>query len=84
MNLLDLIEQRESIVSLGKVPFWDERNISAKQMNNKALGVDGISANILKFGGDRKIGLLEQVINDMLESEAPQEWRDTIILSLHK
>ncbi len=51
--MLDLIEQWDLIVSLDEVPFGDEINISVKQMNNnKDLGIDGITVEILKCGGD--------------------------------
>ena len=82
---LILIEQREPIVFLDEVLSWDEINISVKQMNNnKALGMDGITAEILKCGGEEMIDLLEQVIHNVWESETPQDWRDAIFVSLHK
>ena len=81
----DLIEQWDPIVSLDEVPSWDEINISVKQMNNnKDLGIDSITVEILKCGGDKVIDLLEQVIHNVWNSEAPQDWRDAILVSLHK
>ena len=83
-SVLNLIQQREPIVSLEEVPSWDEINISVKQMNNnKAPGMDDITAEILKWGGDKMINLLELVIYNVWESEAPQDWRDVIFVS-HK
>ena len=52
--------------------------------NNKAPGMDGITAEILKNGGEKMIDLLEQVIQSVLESEVPQDWRDAILVSLYK
>ena len=78
-SVLHLIEQQEPIVSLEEVPSWDEINISVKQMNNnKALGMNSITAEILKWGGDEMINHLVPVIYNVLESEAPQYWRDVI------
>ena len=72
--VLDLIEQREPIVSLDEVTTRNEINFSVKQMNNnKALEMDSITTEILKCGGDKMIDLLEQVIHDEWESEAPQD-----------
>ena len=34
--------------------------------------MDDVTADILKCGGDEMIDLLEQVIHDVWESEAPQ------------
>ena len=52
--------------------------------NNKTPGMDGITTEILKCGGDKMIDLFEQVIHDVWESEPPQDWRNSILLSLHK
>ena len=58
---------------------------SVSQMNNnKAPGMDGITAEILKNGGENMIDLLEQVIQSVWESEVPQNWRDAILVSLYK
>ena len=84
-SVQDIIEQRKPIVSLDEVPSWDETNISVKQMNkNKAPGMDGITAEILKCGGDKMIDLLEQIIHDVWGSETPLDWRDAILVSLQK
>ena len=53
-------------------------------MINKAPGMDGITEEILKCGGDKMINLLEPVIHDVWESETPQDWRDVMLVSLHK
>ena len=79
-SVLDLFEQREPIVSLHEVPSWNEINISVKQINtNKVSGMDGIPAEILKFGGDKMIDILELIIRDVKEIEARQDWRDAIL-----
>ena len=78
------MEKLELIVSLDKVPSWDEIKLLVKQMkNNKASKMDGITAEILKCGGAKMIDLLEQVIHDIWGSETPQDWRDLILVSLH-
>ena len=41
--------------------------------NNKAPGMDGITAEIIKNGGEKMIDLLEQVIQSIRESEVPQD-----------
>ena len=52
--------------------------------NNKAPGMDGITAEILKYGGEKIIDLLHVVILDVWETEAPQDWRDAVLVSLYK
>ena len=52
--------------------------------DNKAPGMDGIAAEILKNGGEKMIDLQEQVIQSVWESEVPQDWRDAILVSSYK
>ena len=72
-------------MALDEVPSRGEVKASVSQMNNnKAPGMDGITAEILKNGGEKTIDLLEQVIQSVWESKAPQDWRDAILVSLYK
>ena len=72
-------------MDLDEVPSRSEIKASVSQMNNnKAQGMDGITAEILKNGGEKMIDLLEQVIQSVWESEVPQDWRDAILVSLYK
>ena len=84
-SVLDLIKQHDPIKDLDKVPSRGEIKASVSQMNNnKVQGMDGITAEILKNGGEKIIDLLEQVIQSVWESKVPQDWRDAILLSLYK
>ena len=67
------------------MPSRGEIKASVSQMNNnKVQGMDGITAEILKNGGEKMIDLLEQVIQSVWESDVPQDWRDAILVSLYK
>ena len=62
-SVLDLIKQHDLIMALDEVPSRGEIKASVSQMNNnKAPGMDGITADILKNDGEKMIDLLEQVI----------------------
>ena len=83
-SVLDLIKQHDPIMVLDEVPSRSEIKASVSQMNNnKAPGMDGITAEILKNGGEKMIILLKQVIQSVKESEVPQDWRDAILVSLY-
>ena len=72
-------------MDLDEVPSRGEIKASVSQINNnKAPGIDGITAEILKNGGEKMIDLLEQVIQRVWESEVPRNWRDAILVSLYK
>ena len=72
-------------MALDEVPSRSKIKASVSQMNNnKAPGMDGITAEILKNGGEKMIDLLEQVVQSVWESEVPQDWRYAILVSLYK
>ena len=84
-SVLDLMKQDDHTMALDEVPSRGEIKASVSQMNkNKVPGMDGITAEILKNGGEKRIDLLEQVIQSVWESEVPQDWRDAILVSLYK
>ena len=84
-SVLDLIKQHDPIMDLDEVHSGGEIKASVSQMNsNKTSGMDGITAEILKNGGEKIIDLLEQVIQSVWESKVPQDWRDAILVSLYK
>ena len=71
-SVLDLIKQHDPIMALDEVPSRGEIKASVSQMNkNKAPGMNDITAEILKNGGEKMIDLLEQVIQSVWESEVP-------------
>ncbi len=72
--MLHLIEQRDVIHSLDVVPTRDEIEHSVSQMNdNRAPGVDCLTAEILKNGGERMFELLEVDVRDVWVRGAPQD-----------
>ena len=80
-TVLDLIKQHELIMALDEVPSRGELKASVSKMNNKGSGRDGITAEILKNGGEKMIDFLEQVIQSVWESE---DWRYAILVPLYK
>ena len=82
-SVLDLIKQHDPIMALHEVPSRGEIKASVSKMN-KAPGRDGITAEILKNGGEKMIDLLVQFIQSVWENEVPQDWRDAICVSLYK
>ena len=52
--------------------------------NNKAPGTDGITAEILKNGGEKWLISWSKSSKVYGESEVRQDWRDAILVSLYK
>ena len=53
--------------------------------NGKSPGIDGVSAEMLKYGGMAVVSWMTDLCNLCLENgEVPQDWRDAIIVALYK
>jgi hypothetical protein len=56
-----------------------------KLKNGKSAGVDGIQAELLKYGGDKLANRLTKLCNHIWEKrEVPRDWQDGIIIPLPK
>ena len=66
-------------------PDQEEVNKAIAQMNNgKSPGIDGIPAEVLKYGGDKVKELVYEVVSHVWDSSIPQDWKDAILVSLFK
>jgi len=53
--------------------------------NNKAAGTDGIHPELIKYGGDKLLNRMYEVVRQIWEEERiPEEWKETIIVPIHK
>ena len=53
--------------------------------NNKSPGLDGVTAEMLKAGGDTVVSWLLNVCNHAWSSgEAPQDWKDGVVVCIPK
>jgi hypothetical protein len=61
------------------------RRAVAQMKNCKAPGVDGVAADVWKYGGERVVDELEEMIRMVWESgRVPQEWKDSQMCVLFK
>ena len=67
-------------------PTIDEvRRAVQKLENEKSPGLDGISPEALKAGGESLVERLCELLGTIWSTETvPQEWRDGLIVPLHK
>jgi hypothetical protein len=59
--------------------------VTKKLKNGKSVGVDGIQAELLKYGGDKLANRLTKLCNHIWEKgEVPRDWQDGIIIPFPK
>jgi len=53
--------------------------------NNKAAGTDGIHQELIKYGGNKLLNRIYELLRLIWEEEKlPEEWKETIIVPIHK
>ena len=76
----------ENFEDLAEDVLIEEIRTAVKQLKNrKAPGIDGIQAEIYKYGGETVIKWLHRVIQACWNSEEiPEDWRKMVLIPLHK
>uniref|UniRef100_A0A0L8GK21 Diacylglycerol kinase n=1 Tax=Octopus bimaculoides TaxID=37653 RepID=A0A0L8GK21_OCTBM len=85
-TVIDTMQQRPIIGSLDSSPSIDEVMTSISKLNlGRAPGKDRIYAEVLQFGGNYITQSLHELISAVWGDGAiPKDWKDAIILPLHK
>jgi len=53
--------------------------------NNKAAGTDGIYPELIKYGGNKLLNRIYELVRHIWEDERiREEWKETIIVPIHK
>jgi len=53
--------------------------------NNKAAGTDGIHLELIKYGGNKLLNRIYEIVRQIWEEERiPEEWKETIIIHIYK
>ena len=83
---LENIPQLTTITEMDLAPTMQEVAQSVNNMrNSKSPGIDGIPAELLKYGGETLLSRLHELITVVWEEEAvPQQWRDAKLTSIYK
>ena len=88
-NIAEGLDQWPENMPLGVQPTMQERTDAIRSLaNGKAVGPDGVSVELFKItlNGDpalRRI-LLDIVVRIWRGGEVPQQWKDVILMVLHK
>ena len=69
----------------GEITSEEVSHVIRKMKNGKALGIDGIPAELLKQGGKEMVKRITRLCNHVWKSgEVPRDWKDVIIIPLPK
>jgi hypothetical protein len=53
--------------------------------NNKAARTDGIHSELIKYGGNKLLNRIYELVTQILvEERIPEVWKETIIVLIHK
>jgi hypothetical protein len=56
-----------------------------RNLNNKAAGTDGIHPELIKYGGNKLLIRMYELVRHIWEEErVPKEWKETIIVAINK
>ena len=85
-TFIDKIPQKDIKWILNNRPSLDEVNEAIDSLKvGKAPGKDGITSEMLKYGGEAVRFLVWEIIGDFWEDESVhQDWRDAIMIVLYK
>ncbi|CAG2205267.1 unnamed protein product [Mytilus edulis] len=72
-------------IEMGPITHDEIKAAIKKLKNNKAPGVDGIPAEVLKSDINLNVNILRDLLNEIWEKEIlPTQWKDGIIIKLQK
>ena len=88
-GITDQLPQQTMETNLGVEPTKGEITLALRAMaNSKAVGTDGLPAELLKLGLNQDRSILRElhrlVTTTWREGKIPQRWKDAIIMAIHK
>ena len=81
----DIPEREEDVLVNMDPPTANEVESAIDNMKSeKALGADGVSAEMLKAGGDVITETITEIFKEIWEEEIPVDWKTRLIVKLPK
>ena len=79
------IGNREINEVVVELTIQDVKKAMRNLKNNKAAGTDGIHPELIKFGGNELLNRMYELVRQIWEEDRiPEEWKETIIVPIHK
>ena len=72
-------------VEVEELTIEDVREAIRNLNNNKAAGTDGIHSQLIKYGGNKLLNRIYELVRQIWEEERKlEEWKETIMVPIHK
>ena len=72
-------------VEVEELTTEDVKKAMRNLKNNKAAGTDAIHPELIKYGGNKLLNRMYKLVRQIWEEERiPEEWKETIIVPIHK
>ena len=72
-------------VEVEEITIEDVEKAVRNLKNNKVPGTDGMQSELIKYGGYRLLNRIYELVRQIWEEERiPAEWKETIIVPIHK
>ena len=78
-------ETGEVEVEAEELTIEDVKEAIRNLKNNKAAGTNGIHLELIKYEGNKLLNRMYELVRQIWEEERlPEEWKETIIVPIHK
>jgi hypothetical protein len=68
-----------------EITIEDVEKTISNLRNNKTAGTDGIHSELIKYGGNKLLSRIYDLVRQVWEEERiHEEWKETIIVPIHK
>jgi len=75
----------KEISDVEELTIEDVNKAISNLKNNKAAGTDGIHLELIKYGGNKLLNRMYELVRQIWEEERiSEEWKETIIVPIHK
>jgi len=84
-ELIKTGNKETSEVEVEEITIEDVEKAIRSLRNNKAAGTDRIHSELIKYGGNKLLSRIYDLVRQVWEEERiPEEWKETIVVPIHK
>jgi len=78
-------EIREFEFDIEELTIEDVKEAIRNLKNNEAAGTDGLHPDLIKYRGNKLLNRIYELVRQIWKEERiPEEWKETIIVHIHK